>query len=209
MKQLIMRINDLNSDAEVLEYDNARKREYFSAIQIEDLIEKLETFAENRNKRNRKKDIVLYSDQIIGIGDNCVAIMQKEHKRIVTYEGKAYDISFPNSMYIMTYKSDNVDNIYAYCFKEFKGKDTELYKYAMPNMLTENRICMGTAPRKIEKKDYVKALEKIIFTQYTHAHTDNVKSFKETKKYFEYLSENEFPYDLLISAKVTLNKVIK
>ena len=51
-----MRINDLNSDAEVLEYDNARKREYFSAIQIEDLIEKLETFAENRNKRNRKKD---------------------------------------------------------------------------------------------------------------------------------------------------------
>lgn len=208
MKQLIVRINDLNSDAEILEYDNVRKREYFSAIQIEDLIEKLETFAENRNQKHRKKDIILYSNQIIGIGNNCVVIMQKGHKRIVTYENTAYNISFPNSIYIMAYKSNNVDSIFAYCFKEFKGKNTELYKYAMPNMLTENKICMGSAPRKIEKKDYVKALEKIIFTQYTHGHTDNIKSFKETKKYFEYLSMNEFPYDLLIKFNKTLDEVI-
>ena len=193
MKQLIVRINDLNSDAEILEYDNARNREYFSAIQIDDLIEKLETFAENRDQKNRKRDIVLYSDQIIGIGNNCVVIMQKEH---------------PNSIYIMTYKTNNVDSIYAYCYKEFKGQDTELYKYAMPNMLTENRICMGSAPRKIEKRDYVKALEKIIFTQYTHGHTDNIKSFKDTKKYFEYLSAHGFPYDLLIKFNKTLGGVI-
>lgn len=203
-----MRINDINSDVEVLEYDGIQKKEYFSAMSIDSLIARLETFVDKRSKNNEKREIILFSDQIIGIGNNCVAIMQKEHKRIVTYDGKAYNISFPNSIYLMAYKGDKADSICAYCFKDFIGKDTELYKYAMPNMLTENRICMGTAPKKIENKDYVKALEKIIFTQYTHIHTDNIKSFKETKKYFEYLSNNDFPYDLLISVNMKLKDVI-
>ncbi len=203
-----MRINDINSDVDVLEYDGIQKKEYFSAMSIDSLIARLETFVDKRSKNNEKREIILFSDQIIGIGNNCVAIMQKDHKRIVTYDGKAFNISFPNSIYLMAYKGDKVDSICAYCFKDFIGKDTELYKYAMPNMLTENRICIGTAPKKIENKDYVKALEKIIFTQYTHIHTDNIKSFKETKKYFEYLSNNDFPYDLLISVHIKLKDVI-
>lgn len=208
---MIFRVDDNVSDVEILEYDKVSNKEYFSVIEIRDLIERLDTYADRMISSDGiiKNNIILMDDQIIGVGKNCVVIKQDEHKRIVTLQGTAYKISFPNSLYIVSFKDDLVTSIHAYCYKDYSGKTTRLYQYAMPNMLTSNRICMGSAPKKIESKDYVKTLEKIIFTQYTHMNVDNIKSFKRTDEYFRYLSKHEFPYDLLIDANTTLGKVIK
>lgn len=207
MKKIILKITERTSDAEILEYDNVERKEYFKSISIVDLIEKLETFVENRGTEKHGR-ITLLDDCIIGYGNGVVVINQPEHKRIVTYMSKAYNINFPNAIYIMSYKLNKISAIEAYCYREFNGKDTEMFKYAMPNMLTGSRICTGTAPKDIANDDYVQALEKVIFTQYTHAHTDNIKSFKDTKTYFEYLSKNAFPYDLLIGINKKLKDIV-
>lgn len=203
-----MKVTENNSDVETLEYDSIENKEYFKSMDIESLIEKLETYVENRYHKKFGK-ITLMDDVIIGFGKDAVVINQPGHKRIVTYRQKAYKINFPNAIYIMYHRANKICEINAYCYKDFIGKNTKLYKYAMPNMLTENRICIGTAPKEIRGNDYVEALEKVIFTQYTHDHTDNIKSFKETRKYFDYLSKNNFPYDLLIDANMTLQTAVK
>lgn len=208
MKELIFRVTDENSDIEILNHDTISKRDYFSVTSLSDVIEKLKELDTNHYGQ-QDYHMTFIDDSVIGIGQHVVMIKQPEHKRIVTYKGKAYNIMFPNSIYIIHHIHDTINSIDAYCYKEYNGKQTRLYKYAMPNMLTSNRICMGSAPKKIVDDDYVEALERIIFTQYTHVQTDNIKSFKETKTYFEYLSKNDFPYDLLMSANITLREIVK
>lgn len=206
MRQMIFRIVDTMPDAEVLDYDNVSKQEYFKSVNINDLISKLEDYIESDYS---KKNIMMFDDNVIGAGKNHILIKQDEHKRIVTYQKKAYNITFPNSLYIMHVVEKKIKDIEAYIYKQYDGKQTKLYKYAMPNMLTSNRICMGSAPKEVENDEYVKALEKILFTQYTHSHVDNIKSFKNTVNYFEYLEKNKFPYDLLIPLNKKLKDVLK
>ena len=130
---------------------------------------------------------------MIAVNDTCIVTKQEEHRRIVTYKGKAYEINFPNSIYIICHNRSKIDVIEAYCYIEYNGLNTELYKYAMPNMLGANRICMGSAPRDIDPQNYKSALENVIYTQYTHDWVDDIKSFRNTAAYFEYLEKNSFP----------------
>ena len=67
----------------------------------------------------------------------------------------------------------------------------------MPNVLVENRMCIGTADRTIKDGDVEGALNKIIATPYSHNTFNGINGFSSTIKYFEYLEDNPFPYKLL------------
>ena len=203
---LIFRITDNCSDAEILMFDEIKKEEYFKAISIKELVKELKQYEEA--DLSYKKDLFCVDKDVIAVNDTCIVTKQEEHRRIVTYKGKAYEINFPNSIYIICHNGSKIDVIEAYCYIEYNGLNTELYKYAMPNMLGANRICMGSAPRDIDPQNYKSALENVIYTQYTHDWVDDIKSFRNTAAYFEYLEKNSFPYNLLSPLNCNLSKVL-
>ena len=207
MKQLVFRVTDNSQDIELLTYDQTTKKEFFSAIKANELLRKLQDLM--GNNASRREDLVFLNESIIAIGSNCSIVKQDGHTRIVTYAGKAYNINFPNSLYLIDHTGSKIIDIEAYCYKKYNGLETELFEYAMPNMLTGSRICIGSAPKEIVDHDIVAALEKIIFTQYTHGHVDNIKSFRDTSEYFQYLTENPYPYELLISTGTKLKDIMK
>lgn len=196
MGQIIIRIKDVNEDIEILDYIDGK--EYFRVEKFSDFYKKIEKLVKS-NKTTKRDDLkFIASSQIIAIGNECVVIKQEETKKIVTFEGKAYKINFPNAIYIIEHENEMITGIEAFAFKKYEGLNTKLFRYPLPNMLTGNKICMGSAPKKIKHGNFEKALEAIIFTQYTHRQVDNIKSFSSTKKYFEYIEKKDFPYKLLI-----------
>lgn len=208
MKQLISRITANQKNVEIL--TNEGNKEYFKEIDLNEYLETIKQFCSTfKTYSNKKSDVILFNDNFIGGGQFCKVIKQQEHKRIVTFKSKSYKITFPNAIYFLYHDEKKVNNIDAYCYIDFEGEKTKLYKYPFPNMLSKNQICMGSAPKEIEDSNYIKALENIIFTQYTHSHVDNIKSFKDTVTYFEYLEKNEFPYELLISLNKNLIGALK
>lgn len=208
MKQLISRIIANKNTVELL--TSEENKEFFKEIELKEYLETIKCFCSSfETYNNKKSDVILFNNNFIGVGQFCKIIKQDEHKRIVTYKNKSYKISFPKSIYFLYHDEKKVNGIDAYCYLIYDGPKTRLYKYPFPNMLTGNRICMGSAPKELNGNNYLEALENIIFTQYTHAHVENIKSFKDTITYFKYLENNEFPYDLLIPLKNTLQGVIK
>lgn len=208
MKQLISRIIANKNTVELLTSEG--NKEYFKEFELKEYLEIIKCFCSSfETFSNKKSDVILFDNNFIGVGQFCKIIKQDEHKRIVTYKNKSYKISFPNAIYFVYHDDIKINGIDAYCYIDFKGAKTKLYKYPFPNMLTGNRICLGSAPKELTDRNYIEALENIIFTQYTHANVDNIKSFKDTDLYFTYLEKNEFPYDLLIPIKNTLQGVIK
>lgn len=105
-----MKVTENNSDIQTLEYDSIENKEYFKSIDIESLIEKLETYVANRDHKKFGK-ITLMDDVIIGFGKDAVVINQPGHKRIVTYRQKAYKINFPNAIYIMYHRANKICQI--------------------------------------------------------------------------------------------------
>lgn len=206
MKDMIIRLSETEEDAEILEVNKVTNQEFFASISLSMLVKKLNDYLKDPYVQNRAKPLLL-DQSIIAVSNDFGSIMinQPEHMRIVVYKEKAYKIHFPNAIYIMYQNAGTIDGIKAFAYKTFEGLQTKLYSYPMPNMLGGNMICIGSAPRKIKDSNYVDALENIIFTQYTHSHVNDIKSFKNTVDYFEYLEKNEFPYDLLING----NKVLK
>lgn len=155
--------------------------------------------------QHEKANIKLFSENTIGAGIDYTVIKQPEHMQYVTYNNHSYKINFPNAIYIVRYDNKIVKGIQCYCYKKYKCGDTELYEYAMPNMLTGNAMCMGSADKRIVDDDIEAALNKIIATPYSHGNFDGIKGFSTTVSYFEYLEENPFPYKLLRK----LNKKLK
>lgn len=196
------------NEVEMLEHNDITGKDYFESVSLELLIKTLSILS-GRGNKNYRRGLVIVDDDMIAINENCIVTKQPEHKRIVIYKGKAYEINFPNSIYMICHEKSKIQEIEAYCYIEYKGADTMLYKYAMPNMLRGNRICMGSAPKNIDPRKYQEALERVIFTQYTHDWVGDVKSFKSTKDYFEYLENNRFPYDLLVPLNYTLKQTIR
>ena len=160
----------------------------------------------------KEKKIKLLDRQIIAIGNNYVVINQPGHKKIVTLRyddfSKSYKINFPNSIYIIKFSNNKINDIYAYSYAEYLGSETKLYEYPMPNELSGNKICIGSAKREIVEGNYVEALERIIATSYTHRNFSGIKGFSNSKKWFEYLSKNEFPYKLMRSLNKKLGDLI-
>ena len=206
MRQIILRVTDTSDDAEMLTFDATSKREYFKTVSLTEVFKAIKNVVKDRI--NTREKLHLLHPEIIALNKSRVMIKQSERKRIVTYEDKAFNINFPNALYIVQFEESKITNIEAFAYKEWNFEDTKLYGYPMPNMLGGNRICIGSAPRDIENQDYVKALENIIFTRYSHRNVDNIKSFKDTIQYFEYLETNDFPYHLLIDLKKSLKEVL-
>lgn len=209
MKEVILRISEQIEDAEILIHDELKNTEYFKGIALDEVVKILDSMVRKNVSVDYFKDMLIVDNDLIAITPACIIAKQDGHKRIVTYAEKAYKINFPNSIYLIKHYGGKIKEIEAYCYKEFNGLDTKLYRYAMPNMLSGNRICMGSAPKEIEVSKYKDALERVIFTKYTHAQPDNIKKFASTSEYFTYLSKNDFPYDLIYSLGETLKEVLK
>lgn len=205
MNQLILRIKSNSEDVEILNKDSNDK-EIFTSVSKKECLEIINR--EFKEEAFINERFVFVDNNIIAFSNNSVVIKQDEHKRIVTLNGKAYKISFPNAIYIIRHNDNKIMQIKAFCFKKYKGLNTELYRYPMPNMLSDNNICIGSAKRKIIDNDFMQALENIIYAEYTHLFFSDLKSFKNSVEYFDYLSQNEFPYDLMISANMNLRSII-
>lgn len=203
MKQVIIRITSTKRDAEVLTVEN--NQQLFKAVSATEILKLLKKKFSNLTSSVNKPRVLSKNIYAVDVGK--YAIVQKEQKRYVTYDGKCYDIQFPNSFYIVTFTNERIESIEAYSFKKFKGQDTTLYEYPMPNMLTESKLCIGTADRKI-KTNVENTLNSIIETEFTHSSVDGIKGFKDTKKYFQYLSKNPFPYDMLIKTKLKVGDLV-
>jgi len=209
IEQMIFRITKAK-DVEIL----AKESEdtiIFKNLSLDALIEILKQEIASKS-RIEKETLQLLHPQIIALGQRSCLIKQEEHEKIVTFKDKAYKIKMANSVYFMEFefkKEIFVQSIVAFSYKLWEQENTKLFKYPMPNMLYDNKICIGSAPRVIKDHNYVEALEKIIFTQYTHQTFDDVKGFKNTVAWFEHLEKNEFPYDLLIPLNRELKSELK
>lgn len=205
MSQVIIRIDSKSDDAEILYSDV--KKELFKSISVKELSKIFKSFITSSTIKFEKP--VAMNKNIIACSEDCVVVKQEEHERIVLYDKKAYKIKFPNSIYFVYFLEDKIKVIKAYSYKKFDEAETSLYKYPFPNMLSENRICIGSADTKIKNKNYIKALENVIYAAYTHDHMQNgISGFTSTKIYFDYLEKNEFPYEKLISLKLKLKDLV-
>ncbi len=193
MREVIIRLNNKKTDAELCIKQD--KRITFKMLSKEELVRLFNEFF-IKDPRSKEK-IKLFSKNTIGSGIDYVVIKQPEHMQYVTYNNHSYKINFPNAVYVVHYDNKIVNSILCYCYKSYKGGDTELYEYAMPNMLTRNEMCMGSADRRIIDDDIEGALNKIIATPYSHGNFDGIKGFSTTVSYFEYLEAHPFPYKLL------------
>lgn len=117
-------------------------------------------------------------------------------------------IFFPSAIYKVVTKLDKVVSIDAYMYLEYKKLDTELYKYAMPNMLTENGICLGKTNTNFDE-DINKTLENIIYAPYSHMYLNNVKGFADSIQYFEYLKENRIEERHLFKLNLRLKDIVE
>lgn len=199
---MIVKFSSLSNDAEIC--TKKGKEILFKKISVEKFIELASEFV----RKSSKKNIKILDEQIIAIDTNFVVIKQKEHKKIVTLEEKgSYNIMFPNSIYIVEFYNNKINKIKAFAYREYRGIETELYEYPLPNELIDNQICLGTAKKKIENRDYISALERIIATPYTHQTFSGIKGFSNSEKWFQYLEKNSFPYNLLRPLNLTLEDI--
>lgn len=213
--EIVLKISNSNDDVELCSRENNDIS--YKALKKKELLDILKDYCIGETT-DQKKNIVMLDEQIIGIGDNSILIKQEEHKRIVSlslysYKSQVFKISLPNALYILKYRDETnkkkITDIEAYAFKKFKGVKTELFEYPLPNQLSANKICIGTAPREIIDSNYIEALNTVISTPYTHADLYGVNGFTNSLKWFEYLSENEFPYKMLKPLKKKLKDVLK
>lgn len=209
MKQVILRIRSDEEDVEMLQYDTSKKSEMFSKADKKTVCDFLTSQFITKDKTHKNRSFTLTEKGIIAFDDDCIIVNQPEHNRIVIYDNKSYRINFPNSIYIIRHDAVRILDIEAFMYAKYEGVNTVLFKYAMPNMLGENKICMGSADKKIKNNDPVDALENIIFATYSHRTVNNIKSFSGTESYFEYLEKNSFPYELLMPLDYTLEKAMR
>lgn len=204
MTQIIVKFDSSKRDVQICSKSNDEI--IFKNISLNKLMELL--IQEGMQYDDNTKEISLLDQQIIAAGKNYVVINQPECRKIVTYiDTGSYRINFPNAIYILHFYGNTIQDIQAFSYIEYKGLDTDLYEYPMPNELSGNKICMGSADRIIVNQDYTGALERIIATQYTHSHFSGVKGFSDTVKWFEHLQKNKFPYKLLRKLNMQLKDI--
>lgn len=209
MNELIARISSLNDYVEIAQKEN-EEAPVFKKIDKEKFIEIVNsTFYSNNNYH---KNLKLLDPQIIAIDEHYAVIKQEGKKRIINYndgkENHVYKINFPNAIYIVEFEKV-VRSIECYAYIEYAGEETQLYEYPMPNELMGNKMCMGSADKSIKEGNIVEALERIIFTPYSHASFSGMNGFSKTKVYFNYLEKNEFPYKMMRPLKKKLKDVLK
>lgn len=214
MMEMVARINSESTVVEVAFKDDLRSEPSFKKIEKKEFCKIIrESFEE---KAEIKKNLQLIDPQIIAIDEHFAVIKQEGKKKIVNHAENGrnsnihvYNIHFPNAIYIVHISGKKVRKIECYSYKEYMGEETELFEYPMPNELIRNEMCIGSAERKIVDNDIVGALERIIFTPYSHDIFSGMNGFSKTKTYFEYLETNEFPYKLMKPLNLKLKDVLK
>ena len=193
MTQMIARIDSNESDVDILFVeDNEEIWKTVSAKVFMDEIDRICTAASPSIAKPRWID-----DSILAISNTSALIRQKGHRRIVIYAGKAYEINFPNAIYLIHCSSSAIRRVNSYTYFDWLGKDTLLYNMPMPNMTGSESMCLGTADRHIEDGNILAALERIMHAEYTHDHVDNLKDRMSTLRWFEYLSKNRLKKHML------------
>lgn len=202
MNEMIARFSSKSLDVEIC--TKKGKEILFKKISLEKFIKLAGEFV----RKNEKRTINVLDEQIIAIDTDYVVINQREQKKIVTLEKKgSYNIIFPNAIYIMEFSNNKINKIKAFAYKKYEKNETELFEYPLPNELYGNQICLGTAKKEIENRDYINALERIIATPYTHYSFSGIKGFSNSEKWFKYLEKNNFPYELLRPLNLTLKDI--
>lgn len=202
---MIIRVTEGDTDAELLQVEAGR--EIFKRISLRGLLNVLATV----DNQETSIDIELLKDNdIIAYAPPFYLFYQEDMERYVTYAGRGYKIKFPKCVYLLkvSKRNDRVSYIEAYAIKEYMGEKTELFTYPYPNMLTQNRICIGSAITDIKDNCYHDALETILTTEYSHATFDGINGFKNTIDWFEYLEKNDFPYDLMKPLNRQLSSIL-
>lgn len=211
MKELIIRITDISEDIEILKCDHFLESITEKKISFEAFAKVIKERIEKNNYSIPKP--ILLPKNCIGFNVNkygeCYVIHQPEHKRFVTLatnDGftKAYKINYPNSIFVVNVAAGKITNITHYMYVKWLDMKTQLYYPAMPNTTLD--ICIGGAERTIDG-DLLSTLESIIYAPYSHTTVDNVKSFRKSKDYFEYLTKNHIEARYLRKHKFLLEDI--
>ncbi|MCH4182968.1 MAG: hypothetical protein LKF48_07420 [Prevotella sp.] len=205
MMEAIVRLNNKSHDAQIL--INQSGKEIFKDISMDELYKIIGQYRSKKGN-SRREHIKLLNPSILAIGNGVTVIRQPEHKRIVLYGNKSYNINFPAAIYFVRHEETRINEIAAYSYFKWQGLDTVLYKYPMPNMLSGDCICMGSADRQI-KDGIVPALEQIIYASYTHDSVENTKGFKSTLVYFKYLKNHHLSYTNCIKSTHKLSDMVE
>ena len=214
MREAIIRIGDSSKDVEILVnnlvFDNEiiEKKMSFSKFveTLNDYLDKNERIKLNRPCKFIEPGVI--GHDLAGSKEKYI-INQPEHRRFITYskgdDNQAYEVNFPSSIYVVYLSNNRISGIKAFMYLNWDGMNTKLYEYAMANMLANNNICIGNAEKDISNNSVIYSLEKIIYAPYSHDTLNNIKGFKYTKKYFEYLSERHVEEKYLIKTNLILN----
>lgn len=218
-EQLIFRTTDIQ-EFEVLKFESDffdTQRFQRKTLTLYALIELLSSYV----KKDRGEAVTIYHTNIFeSENENVVAytktseeevfILQIKEQYIRTfYNEKYYKIIHPNCFVKIKVKDNKIKNMFIYPYKEYKGLETTLFDNPFPNFLAKNETCMGSADKTV-KETKVKTVLSIIETAYTHSSTGfKSEKLKDTKKAFEYLMKNKFPYNGLTSSNMTLNHLIE
>lgn len=216
MREAIIRVSDSTEDVEILANNLIFENE---------IVEKkitLGKFAEGINnllKTNatQKIECDFLEPGVIGFAKvgslKKYIINQPEHRRYITYsvgkDNQAYEINFPSSIYVVYVNNNRITSITAFMYLTWEGKQTKLYDYAMANMLSDSKICIGNAEKTISNDSIIYSLEKIIYAPYSHETLNNIKGFRSTKSYFDYLENNHIQEKYLHSSSKKLVDILK
>lgn len=199
MSQVIVRISSNEDDVEMLLVDKGS--EIWKKLSFKEFYSILRKRVPGAFKDSKP----VYLDPcVIAAGEGVSIIKKPAHRRIVTYSGKAYEINFPNSLYVIRHSLTKVDAVDAYTFFDWQGRGTALYLMPMPNMTQSQHMCLGTARREITQNDLCGALERILDASYTHDHVDNMKQRTSTVKWFLHLKKNSVKITDVKSAGITV-----
>lgn len=205
MTQLICRFSTRNSDVELLRVEN--QKEIWKSVSVDELIRKIEKYRNKRRSSITDKPRLI-NVEILALSENQVIYRQPEHRRIVTYQGQAYTINFPHAIYHVKYVAKKIESISMYTYFRYRGIETKLYKFPMPNMTMSENMCIGTADRKINT-DVFETVESIVDSQYMHDSVDNLRKKMSTIKWFRYLKNNHLQRSDLQSPVCSLKDLVR
>ena len=195
MEQIVARIIPGIEDVELLIQD---EKKYPKIININDYIDILKKYACSSSFREEK--IIDLTDPNIfylkQLSNGIDMYYYRFEERILhpSYNNNIFRHMHPNTVFILELKEDMLISIKAFIYKEWNGLDTKLYVYNLPNMLGENKICMGTINKKKEET-ILKTILKVIEGNYSA----DITKIKDKMKY---------DYDKCISLKYTIKKII-
>lgn len=208
MNTMVLKVCDASQDVEVL-YQEENRPIIEKIVNIQEAIKELNAMLgyEHQYELDFTDGKYLYVKETEK--EAYYVYLMEEQKIKCTYQDKGYSLSHPNSIFIVKVNkfTKRFKSISAYCYKVFEGRNTKLFDYPFPNMLSDNRICTGTVRNAFV--DAKQTIMDVLEANYTHEETYFLNhAFRNTKVAFEYLSNNPFPYHELASLNYSLDYVI-